>query len=75
MVFGRIPVVLENRRSSQWGRGGLRTPCTLPLYPPLSQADHKLAGVDRHIYFTCLLVLALTGILGTDNQSDTTEKV
>ena len=30
--FGRIPVVLENRRSS-WG--GVRTPCTLPLDLPL----------------------------------------
>ena len=35
IFFGRIPVVLENRRSSQRGRGGLRTPCTLPLDPPL----------------------------------------
>ena len=33
-LFGRIPVVLENRRSSQEG-GGVRTPCTLPLDPPL----------------------------------------
>ena len=32
--FGRIPVVLENCRSSQGG-GGVRTPCTLPLDPPL----------------------------------------
>ena len=32
--FGRIPVVLENRRSSQ-GEEGVRTPCTLPLDPPL----------------------------------------
>ena len=31
--FCRIPVVLENRRSSQWG---VRTPCTLPLDPPLT---------------------------------------
>ena len=30
--FCRIPVVLENRRSSP---GGVRTPCTLPLDPPL----------------------------------------
>ena len=30
----RIPVVLENRRSPQ---GGVRTPCTLPLDPPLEQ--------------------------------------
>ena len=32
VFFGKIPAVLENRRSSQ---GGLRTPCTLPLDPPL----------------------------------------
>ena len=30
--FCRIPVVLENWKSS---RGGVRTPCTLPLDPPL----------------------------------------
>ena len=30
--FCRIPVVLESCRSSQ---GGVRTPCTLPLDPPL----------------------------------------
>ena len=33
VFFCRIPVVLENRRSSQGG--GVRTPCTLPLDPPL----------------------------------------
>ena len=34
VFFCRIPVVLENRRSS---RGvGVRTPCTLPLDPPLT---------------------------------------
>ena len=32
-VFRRIPVVLENRRSSQGG--GVHTPCTLPLDLPL----------------------------------------
>ena len=32
VFFGKIPAVLENRRSSQ---GGMRTPCTLPLDPPL----------------------------------------
>ena len=34
VFFGRIPVVLENRRSSRGGGGGggaVRTPCTLPL--------------------------------------------
>ena len=34
VFFCRIPVVLENRRSSQEG-GGVCTPCTLPLDPPL----------------------------------------
>ena len=37
-LFCRIPVVLENRRSSQ-GRRGVRTPCTLPLDPPLILSD------------------------------------
>ena len=32
--FGRIPVVLDNRRSSRGGGEGVRTPCTLPLDPP-----------------------------------------
>ena len=36
IFFCRIPVVLENRRSSHGGGGGgMRTPCTLPLDPPL----------------------------------------
>ena len=38
-LFCRIPVVLENRRSSQGGGGGVRTPCTLPLDPPLLVAS------------------------------------
>ena len=36
--FCRIPVVLENRRSSQ---AGVRTPCTLPLDPPLFPYHRK----------------------------------
>ena len=32
--LGRIPVVLENRKSSR-GAGGVRTPCTLPQDQPL----------------------------------------
>ena len=36
VFFGRIPVVLENRWSSQGsGGGGVRTRCTLPLDSPL----------------------------------------
>ena len=38
VFFCRIPVVLENRRSSQ---GGVRTPCTLPLDPPLQPLTTK----------------------------------
>ena len=38
VFFGRIPVVLESRRSSQ---GGVRTPCTLPLDPPLKPSSGK----------------------------------
>ena len=38
IFFCRIPVVLENRRSS----GGVRTPCTLPLDPPLVYGLGKL---------------------------------
>ena len=38
---GRIPVVLENRRSS---RGKVRTPCTLPLDPPLRFAADCAKG-------------------------------
>ena len=33
--FCRIPVVLKNCRSSRGGRGGVCTPCILPLDPPL----------------------------------------
>ena len=37
VFFCRIPVVLENGRSSHGGGGEVRTPCTLPLDPPLKQ--------------------------------------
>ena len=42
--FCRIPVVLENCRSSQGGGGGggVRTPRTLPLDPPLLRASGDL---------------------------------
>ena len=51
--FGRIPVVLENCRSSQ---GGVCTPCTLPLYLPLCKlyflavwntTKNKSAGISQ----------------------------
>ena len=37
--FCRIPVVLENRRSSRGGGGGVGTPCTLPLDQPLRSPE------------------------------------
>ena len=46
----RISVVLENRRSSQGG--GVRTPCTLPLDPPL-----------RNNAATCFLWYCIGGVL------------
>ena len=42
--FGRIPVELENRRSSQREGGRVRTPCTLPLDPPL----YSFSFLPRH---------------------------
>ena len=45
LFFCRIPVVLENRRSSQRG-AGVRTPCTLPLDPPLNSS--------RKIFRSCV---------------------
>ena len=37
-IVTRIPVILENRRSSQ---EGVRTPCTLPLDPRLNGAENE----------------------------------
>ena len=45
LFFCRIPVVLENRRSSQ---GGVRTPCTLPLDPPLQSVFINLLRHRRN---------------------------
>ena len=49
VFFRRIPVVLENRRSSQVG--GVRTPCTLPLDPPLGSvsAFHGFRPLNRRL--------------------------
>ena len=42
VFFCRIPVVLENRRSSQGERGGgVCTPCTLPLDPLLLTEEYN----------------------------------
>ena len=50
--FGRIPVVLENRRSSQ-GEEGVRTPCTLPLDPPLHYTGNSGNSVPT-LYDECV---------------------
>ena len=46
VFFCRIPVVLENRRSSQKGGGGVRTTCTLPLDPPLGFVEKEVRLTD-----------------------------
>ena len=50
--FRRIPVVLENRRSSQGG-GGVRTPCTLPLDLPLCLPGACILGVLFRYVLEC----------------------
>ena len=50
VFFCRIPVVLENRRSSQGG--GVRTPCTLPLDPPLTKVKVARSSIFVGIPFT-----------------------
>ena len=42
-TFLQSKVVLESLRSSQ---GGVRTPCTLPLDPPLALSQKKLESVS-----------------------------
>ena len=48
--------VLENRRSSQ---GGVRTPCTLPLDPPLHLASYDYAARSLSLV-ACSLLCSLT---------------
>ena len=63
VFFCRIPVVLENRRSSRGG--GVRTPCTLPLDPPLFFIDFvrcviKFASVlliQHASYLFCMVII------------------
>ena len=57
--FCRIPVVLENRRSSR--EGGGRTPCTFPLDPPLTtvvllsmQPQHSSTAHNTDNNITCI---------------------
>ena len=45
MSVHRLPVVLENRRSSKGG--GVRTPCTLPLDPPLLQKLERVQPLEN----------------------------
>ena len=68
--FCRIPVVLENRRSSQ---GGVRTPCTLPLDPPLAHGRLRvsylfvrwIAPVTRTLQLFHATTLILNSIIST----------
>ena len=43
----RIPVVLENCRSSRGGGGAVRTPCTLPQDPPLNHHNVRYFSGDN----------------------------
>ena len=52
--FCRIPVVLEIRRSSQ---GGVRTPCTLPLDPPL-HFNVTMHSLYRAVHMEASLLLS-----------------
>ena len=45
--FCKIPVVLENRRSCQGG--GMHTPCTLPLDPPLIDLSSSSSSMHLHV--------------------------
>ena len=50
--FCRIPVVLESCRSSQ---GGVRTPCTLPLDPPMG-CKHPEWALEFQFSFVVLYI-------------------
>ena len=62
--FCRILVVLENRRSSQ---GGVRSPCTLPLDPPLTSILKTGASImkrwNNKQTLPCLFFIILAPIL------------
>ena len=60
--FRRIPVVLDNRRSSQGG-GRVRTPCTLPLDSPLPivsvTCENERISIKNSLpYLKCVLRLS-----------------
>ena len=56
VFFCRTPVVLD-RRSSQWGGGGMCTPCSLPLDLPLEVVD-PLCPV-AFLFVGCIVILKL----------------
>ena len=64
VFFGRIPVVLENRRSSRGG-GGVGTPCTLPLDLPLSPCSKN----QRFLNWKCLGLYVSRQLLKTDYKT------
>ena len=58
LFFGRIPVVLENRRSSR----GVRTPCTLPLDPPLHSYTFKNKNFDFKSFYSAFRLLFIVPV-------------
>ena len=83
VLFCRIPVKLENRRSSQ-GEGGMRTPCTLPLDPPLhytgnpgnsgNSVPYSLRRVRGFFNVSCWLYNTEDAIYGAYDLSSLSEK-
>ena len=69
VFFCRIPVVLENCRSSQEG-GGVHTPCTLPLDSPLGSD-----GIMSQILFTDVKIIYLFSVLNYRNRGKSIKKV
>ena len=65
--FCRLPVVLENRRSSQGGK--VRTPCTLPLDPPLHVVRFWEVLVSCRWILTVMLKLRAKGLTMSMQQS------
>ena len=56
--FCRMPVVLENRRLCRGGGGGwVRTPCTLPLDPPLWSLDTLMKVLLFMVHMFLFLLL------------------
>ena len=70
--FCKIPVVLENHRSSRAGGGRVRTPCTLPLDPPLPEYIRELVSLKAqgacNLRTTSGILLAMTDLFKSQLQ-------